>query len=78
MTALIAFLAAHGVLIAGIVYAVLNLLVALFNKNEKVVGILGVIRTVIEHLVALQPKNSEGTVKLPGKAPAPTKPTPIL
>lgn len=75
MTAILAFLTANAGVILAAVFALLNVLVAIFAKNERAVGIIGTIRTVIERLSVLQPRNSEGTVKLPG---AKSGPTPIM
>lgn len=73
MTAFLAFVTANAAIILGVAYALINLLVAVFNKNEKFVGILGVIRSILERISALQPKNAEGTVKVPLVKAGPTK-----
>lgn len=82
MATLIAFITANATLIVGVVFALISLLTAIFNKNERVVGILGIIRVIIERLSGLQPRNSEGTLKFPGRRPNPPvkedKPTPVL
>lgn len=82
MATFIAFLTANATLIVGVVFAIISLLTAIFNKNERVVGILGIIRVIIERLSGLQPRNSAGTLKIPGAKPAPAvkedKPTPVL
>ena len=73
MSAFIAFVTANGAVILGVAYAVISLLVAIFKKNERAVGILGTIRSVLERISALQPANAEGTVKVPGAKAGPTK-----
>lgn len=70
--AFITFITANIGLIVTVVLGLLSLLTAIFNKNEKAVGIIAVIRSVIERLSVLQPKNSAGTVKIPGTKPGPT------
>lgn len=72
MAAFIAFITANIGLIVTLTLGILSLLTALLNKNEKAVGIIAIIRNVVERLSALQPRNSEGTLKLPGKKSAPT------
>jgi len=76
------FLAANSTLIAAVLFAIISLLTAVFNKNERVVGILGIVRVIIERISGLQPRNSAGTLKFPGARPNPPvkedKPTPIL
>ena len=77
MAAFIAFVTANATLIFGVLFAIISLLTAIFNKNEKAVGILGIIRTVLERISGLQPRNSAGTVKIPGTKPnPPVGPTP--
>lgn len=79
MTAILAFLTANAGVILAAVFAILNVLVAVFSKNERATGIIGTIRTVIERLAVLQPRDSAGTVKLPGAPAAPKNgPTPIM
>lgn len=80
MASFLAFLTANAGLIVGVVFAIISLLTAIFNKNERVVGILGIIRTIVERLSGLQPRNSAGTLKVPGAKPNPPvdKPTPVL
>lgn len=73
MSAFIAFVVANAGVILGLAFAIISLLTAIFDKNEKATGILAVIRSVLERLSALQPRNAEGTVKLPGAKPGPTK-----
>lgn len=73
MSAFLAFVTANSVLLLGLAYAFLNLLVAIFKKNERATGILARIRQALEFISGLEPKNSEGTVKLPFKKAGPTK-----
>lgn len=70
--AFITFITANVGLIVTLTLALLSLLTALFNKNEKAKGIIAIIRNVIERLSLLQPKNSAGTVKVPGVKAGPT------
>ena len=69
MSAIIAFLVAHKVLIVGALVAVLQLAAAL-SKKQKVKGILGTIIALVQRGGILQPKDSAGTVKLPGAKPS--------
>lgn len=71
MAAFITFLTANAGVILGFTLALLSFLTAVLNKNEKAVGIIAVIRGIVERLSLLQPKNSEGTVKLPGTKSGP-------
>lgn len=77
MTAIIAFLTAHGALILGLGFALVNLFVAIFAKNAKATGALAWIRKILELVSALQPRDSEGTVKVPGTKPGP-RVTPLM
>ena len=77
MASFIAFVTANSALIFGVLFAVISLLTAIFNKNEKATGILSIIRNILERISGLQPRNSAGTVKIPGKKPnPPVGPTP--
>lgn len=76
MTAIIAFIVANGALIFGVLYAIINVLVAIFAKNEKVVGILAIIRSVLERISALEPRNSANTIKVPGRKAS--EPAPVF
>ena len=78
MATLIAFITANAGLILGVASALINLFVAIFAKNERVTGILAIIRGILERVSALQPKNSDGTLKLPGAKPGPKVPTPVM
>ncbi|HUW94446.1 MAG TPA: hypothetical protein VMW58_01550 [Anaerolineae bacterium] len=76
--AFITFIIANAGVILTVVLAVLSLLTALFKKNEKATGIIAVVRSIVERLSALQPRNSEGTLKVPGKKAAPAVEPPIF
>ena len=77
MASVLAFLTANATVIIAVVYALLNLFVALFKANTKVTGFLGVLRSLVERISVLVPQNAEGTVKLPGVAASP-RVTPIM
>lgn len=68
ITAAIAFLSTHGPLIAGALLTVLSVVVAIWPKAS---GPVGVIRSILERVSALQPKDAYGTVKVPGAKPGP-------
>ena len=71
MTAFIAFVTANGALIAGAAVVLLNLLAAVLKNRANAVGIISAIIRVIQQLAVLEPKDSAGTVKLPGAKPKP-------
>jgi len=66
MTAFITFVTANAGILIALALAILSVLTAAFNKNDRVVGILAIIRSIIERLSALQPANSKKTLKIPG------------
>ena len=79
MTAFIAFIVANTGMLLATAYAILNFLVAVTQKNEKVSGIFAVIRGFVERFVVVQPANAEGTIKVPGRAAGPkVEPAPIF
>lgn len=71
MAALIAFVTANSGLILSLAVALLSVLTAIFNKNERAVGIFAFLRGLIERFSALQPRNSVGTLKVPGTKAGP-------
>ena len=66
MTAIIAFITANAGILVTLAIVLINLLTAIFNKNEKVTGVLAIVRSIFERISVLQPKNSKGTIKAPG------------
>jgi len=69
ITAAIAFLTTHWALISGAVLGLLSIVVAVWPKSA---GPVGVIRSILERVSALQPASSAGTLKVPGTKPGPT------
>jgi len=80
MATFIAFVVANwAAILAPLILIILSLFTAIFNKNEKAKGIIGIFRSIIERSSGLQPANSAGTLKVPGmKAGPKTEPTPIF
>jgi hypothetical protein len=64
--AFITFITANITTIVTVTLGVLSILTAIFNKNEKATGIIAIVRSIVERLSVLQPRNSEGTLKVPG------------
>jgi len=65
MTAFITFVTANAGILTALALAILSVLTAAFNKNDRDVGILAIIRSIIERLSAPQPPNSKKTLKTP-------------
>ena len=79
MTAFIAFIVANSAVLLSTAYAILNFLVAVTQKNERVSGIFAAIRAFVERFVVVQPANAEGTLKVPGRKAGPkVAPDPIF
>lgn len=79
MTAFFTFVVANSGLLIGAFVVVLNILIAAFDKNERVKGFFSAVRSFVERFAFAQPANSKGSIKFPGqKAGVKVVPDPIF